>query len=107
MENAWIDPVETEEVDTWPYESARADLIAEVKKRRASPAVIQFAVDACRRHLNEIALNTAAVRGDDVNYVMRKAIAETISELQTEFSSGHDDALNQALKIIIDIQAKQ
>jgi hypothetical protein len=97
----------TDDLDTWPYESARADLIAEVRKHRASPAVIQFAVDACRRHLTDASMSTAAQRGDDPNFVMRKAIAETVAELQCEFSSAHDDALTQALKIIIDIQAQQ
>jgi len=102
MENTWA-----EQVDTWPYESARADLIAEVRKHRGSPAAIQFAVDACRRHLSESAINNAAERGDDPNYVMSKAIAETINELQTEFSGAHEDVLSQALRIIIEISAKR
>jgi len=102
MEDTWA-----EAVDTWPYESARADLIAAVRKHRGSPAAIQFAVDACRRHLSESAINNAAERGDDPQYVMGKAIAETIQELQTEFSGAHEDVLSQALRIIIDISAKR
>ncbi|HME80623.1 MAG TPA: hypothetical protein VKF82_00955 [Candidatus Eremiobacteraceae bacterium] len=92
--------------DTWPYESARADLIAEVRKHRASPAVLQFCIDACRRHLTENTISRAAERGDDPNWVMNKAIVETILELENEFSSSHDGALQQALKIIRDISAK-
>jgi hypothetical protein len=94
------------EDNTWPYESARADLIAEVRKQRASPRVIQCAVDACRRHLTETTIVQAAERGDDPNYVMRKAIAETISELELEFSANSDDAPPQALKIFHEIAAK-
>ncbi|MBV8280567.1 MAG: hypothetical protein JO347_00715 [Candidatus Eremiobacteraeota bacterium] len=93
--------------DTWPYESARADLIAEVRKHRATPRVIQCAVDACRRHLTETTIVQAAERGDDPNYVMSKAIAETIAELELEFSANESDAPPQALKIFVDIAARR
>ncbi|MBV8172908.1 MAG: hypothetical protein JO219_13355 [Candidatus Eremiobacteraeota bacterium] len=92
---------------TWPYESARADLIADVRKHRASPRVIQTAIDACRRHLSERTINDAAQRNDDIHNVMRKAIAETIAELEREFSGSHDDAIMQALVIVNDVAAKQ
>ena len=93
--------------DTWPYESARADLIAAVRKQRASPRVIQCAVDACRRHLTETTITQAAERGEDPHDVMAKAIAETIAELEREFDAGPDSATSQALKIISSIAARQ
>ena len=92
--------------ETWPYESARADLIAEVRQHRASPRVIQTAIDACRRHLGEKTISAAAQSHADPNFVMRKAIAETIAELEREFSGDSDDAIMQALKIVVDIAGK-
>jgi hypothetical protein len=86
--------------ETRPYELARATLVADLRRQKASPAGIQCAVEACTRHFTETTITRAAERGDNPNDVMARAIAETILELEREFTSGPEDPVHQALEIV-------
>ena len=86
--------------ETRPYELARATLFADLRRQKASPAGIQCAVDACKRHFTETTITRAAEVGADPNDVMAKAIAETILELEREFTTGPDDPVQQALEAV-------
>lgn len=92
--------------ETRPYELARATLVADLRKQKASPAGIQCAVEACKRHFSETTITRAAERGDNPNDVMARAIAETILELEREFTSGPDDPVHQALDVVTRVGRK-